>query len=220
MPRIIDPGGYGNGVPLPSGGGFPGGGAGGPGPTGAGTGARGAQWQALYDELVKRSQQSLDVNPNDPVIKAQTDAAAAIANREALKQQQTAAARGGPYATGAQQAAQRASNEGVQLQMASMQAELMGREVAARRQEIAQALSGRQGMLTVEEQSRLRELDQELERQQMMLADKHASAQDALARENAQQNWGQMAWERGFRDRGWESDLAQTNWENERSMWL
>jgi hypothetical protein len=163
---------------------------------------------------LRRSRQGLEVNANDPVIKAQVDAQTAMANREALKQQQVAAERGGQYATGALENQQRMSNEAVQLQAGAMQSELMGREVGARRQEIAQALNSMQGILTVDEQSRLRQEDQALQQRQIELADKHASFSDALQRDIANQNFGQMGWERAFRDRGFDSDQAQQNWQN------
>lgn len=183
-------------------------------------------WQALYAELLKRSQQSLMVDPNDPIIKGQVDASTAIANREALKQSQAAAERAGPYGTGEALAGASSAHENVQLQAQAQQFKLMSDEVTARRAEIKDALDGRMGMLTTEQQVRLREQDQALERRQQDLAAQQAAAQNALAqqqlalsRDNAQHNWSQMDWERQFRDRGWESDLAQRNFDNERSIW-
>lgn len=184
------------------------------------------EWQALYAELVKRSQQSLSVDPNDPIIKGQVDSATAIANREALKQQQAAAERGGAYATGATENASRMTGETVQLHAQAMQFELQAREVTARRAEIAQALEQRQGMLTTEQTVRLKELDQQLEREQMQLAAQQAAAQNALASRQldisgryTDAQIEQMKWEQAFRDRGFNADLAQTNWQNERSLW-
>ena len=65
-------------------------------------GAKDPRSSQLYDELMKRSQQGLTVNANDPHIKAQTDAASVAGNREMLHSQQAAAERGGAYNTGGQ----------------------------------------------------------------------------------------------------------------------
>lgn len=208
------PGGAGTGVPgAPGTGGFGGGGG-----DASGSGLRDPRWDDLYKQLLDRSQQGLDVKADDPIIKGQVDAATAVANREALKQQQAAAERGGAYASGANENTARMTGEDVQLKMSGMQAELMGREVTARREEIAQALSSMQGILTVDEQSRLKQEDQALEARQMALAAHQADVQNALNQRIADENATQMAWQRAFSDRGWEAGLAQQNYENERSQ--
>lgn len=177
-----------------------------------GSGLRDPRWNDLYAQLLERAHQGLAVDPNDPVIKGQVDASTAVANREALKQQQAAAERGGAYATGATANMSRAIGEDVQTKSSSLQAELMGREVTSRRQEIAQALESMQGMLTADEQSRLRQEDQALARRQMELASAQANAQLGL-----QSN--QQAWLQQFQDRNWDANQAQQNWDNEYKLW-
>src|SRR6185295_19750867 len=54
---------------------------------------------ALYGDLLSRSQESLNLTGDEPVIKAQTDAASAIANRTALQNMERAAVARGPYGT-------------------------------------------------------------------------------------------------------------------------
>lgn len=186
-------------------------------PVGAGT--RDPRWKDLYDQLLKRSQQSLNVDPNDPAIKAQVDAAGAQANVERVKQMQAAAERGGAYATGATANDARMTGETVQLQQAGLQAQLMSREIDARRTEIAQALSSMQGILTVDEQSRLQQEDQALQARQQDLANAQAQIQNAFNSRQQDETERQNAWYRMFQDRGWESDLAQTNWQNEHSIY-
>lgn len=219
--------------PLPSLPPLPGGSGGGTGSSGTGTTstsgtveppaqtpqtAPNAEWEALYQDLLKRSQQSLTVDPNDPAIKAQTDAASAVANRDRLTQMQQAAERGGAYATGATANDARMSGEAVQLQNSALQAQLMGREVDARRTEIQNALTSMQGILTVEEQSRLKQEDQALQSRSIELANQQASAQNELNARIAAQNEQQMEWERMFQDRGWNAQQAQQIWQNEQSQ--
>lgn len=184
-----------------------------------GSGLQDPRWQALYDDLLARAHQSLTVDPNDPTIKAQTDAASAAANTQRLQQQQAAAERGGAYATGEAANASRTSGETVQIQMAAMSAQLMQREVDARRSEIANALSSMQGILTVDEQSRLKQEDQQLQARSIDLANQQAQFQNQLQSRQLDLNQQQMEWERMFQDRGWNANQAQQIWSNEQSMY-
>ncbi len=146
-----------------------GGGALGPmgGPGGAAGGARDPRFQALYDQLLKRSGQSLTEGAESPAVKAQLEASSVAANRERTQQLQQAAERSGPYATGEISNAARASGERVQMGQSQMAAQLVGREIDSRRQEIQQALAQMGSQLSVEEQSRLRQEDQALAQRQL-----------------------------------------------------
>lgn len=104
---------------------------------------------AFYDQLLQRSQQSLAVDGSDPVIRAQTDAYAANRERTRRNYVSDEAERGGPYAN--MLGTSRASAERAGQDVAGFQAELMGRELAARREEIAQALMLMGGRLSDEE---------------------------------------------------------------------
>lgn len=113
------------------------------------------KWDALYDQLMKRSTQSLNVDPNDPIVRGQTDAFSAQqerARRDFLGEQ---AESNGPYGTGAQLGQARMTAEKLGQNTAGFQAQLMGRELESRRQEISQALSQMGGMLTEDQRMAL-----------------------------------------------------------------
>ena len=110
---------------------------------------------ALFNQLMKTSQESLSVSPNDPIIKSQTDAYSADQQRQMLAEQQQFSAGHGPFTDLSAEIA--ATNEKAGQNTAGYQATLMGNEVTARRQEIQSALSGAQGLLTAEQQMQLQE---------------------------------------------------------------
>jgi hypothetical protein len=127
------------------------GGAGGPDP----------RSQALYDQLLKRSTQSLAVNPNDPIIKGQTDAFNTTQQRQLRKGLSAAAEAAGPNGNIANET--RMGNETAGEATAGFQANLMQKEVDARRAEIAQALSGQLGVLSLDQQAALHREDEALQ---------------------------------------------------------
>lgn len=117
----------------------------------------------LRNMLLSRAGQSLQVDPNDPTIKAQTDAYRADVTRggrDFLTQQ---AEKGGPY--GDMGAAYRSVAEKAGQAVADRRGQLMQGIVDARRKEIADSLSGLGGTLSLDEQVRLRQEDQDLARQ-------------------------------------------------------
>ncbi len=118
------------------------------------------------------------MDPNDPIIKSQVDASGVVGNRQMMNDIQAAAERGGAYASGATANYAQQAHEGFAAHQASMQGQLMSREVDARRKEIADALSGMHGILSDEEQSRLKQLDQQLAQKGL----------DLTAQQNAAQN--------------------------------
>jgi hypothetical protein len=117
----------------------------------------------LYEMLMNRAGQGLNVNRNDPVIRAQTDAYGATQERSRRSYLQDLAESGGPNANIS--AERRASAEKVGQNTAGFEGVLMQHELDARRQEIESALSGAYGLLTAEQQMALQE-----ELQQMSLA--------------------------------------------------
>jgi len=145
-PQWTDPfggggaGGAGSGGPGGPGGGPGGGSSGGPG------GSFDPKVEALYQELLKRSQQGLKIDRNDPVIRAQADAYSA--NEERAKRNYLAdlAEKSGPLAN--LRGEQRMSAERMGYRVGGFEAELMGRELSARREEIATALTELRGLLT------------------------------------------------------------------------
>ena len=105
----------------------------------------------LFDLLLGRATQSLDVNAkNDPAIRAQSDAYSANIERQRQRYLGDVAEQKGPYGSASQEA--RMSAESAGQQIAGHEATLVGSEIAARRQEIQQALSGAAGLLTQEQQ--------------------------------------------------------------------
>ena len=120
------------------GGGGVGGGGGGFSMT-SGSGIDPTKTNALFDLLMKRANTSLDVNPNDPIIKAQSDAYGAQTQNAEKNYEAQAAERGGtsynPDATMRSMAEQGGQAQG------AFQAQLMGQELTARRQEVEQALA-------------------------------------------------------------------------------
>lgn len=127
--------------------------------------------QSLFDILMGRATQGLNVDRNDPVIRAQSDAYSANEQRARRDFLDTQAERGNPYGTGAMLGQERMSAEGVGQRTGAFEAEAMGRELAAKRYEIQSALDGARGMLTAQQQMDLqRELalmDDALKRHQI-----------------------------------------------------
>lgn len=113
---------------------------------------------SIYDLLMQRATAGLDIDPNDPIIKNQVDAYGAQEERSRRNYLSSAAEKAGESANLGAEA--RSSAEQVGQRTGSFQAELMGRELSARRGKIERALSGAAGFLT--EQQRM-SLQRELE---------------------------------------------------------
>ena len=109
----------------------------------------------LYGQLMQRANQGLNVDPNNPVIKAQTDAFAAQQERARRNYLSDTAEREGPFAN--LRGERRMASERAGQATGSLQAQLMGREVDAKRQEIQAALSGAAGLLTADQEANLRQ---------------------------------------------------------------
>lgn len=123
------------------------------------TGTTPGQGTDLYNKLLARATQSLAIDPNDPIIRNQSDAFNAQQARARTKYLQETAERGG--ANSNMGAEQRASAEQAGQAGADFEARLMGQELSARREEIQAALEGARGLLT--DQQHL-QLQQELAR--------------------------------------------------------
>jgi hypothetical protein len=175
------------------GGGGTGGGGGGGGPiaspTGGWTGTTPGQGSALYDALLKRSQQSLAVDPNDPIIRGQTDANNVQLNRARTQYLQQEAERGGSNANISNE--ERSSAEQVGQAGADFQSKLMGQELAARRTEIQNALTGQAGLLTSEQQMQLQE-----ELAQLQRAESHYQFNQSQGQQESQ--FGRTLGQRGY----------------------
>jgi hypothetical protein len=107
----------------------------------------------LYGQLAARGQQGLNVNPNDPIIKGQVDAFNAAQQRSGRDYLGQAAESQGPLAN--LRGEQRMAQEKIGQNTGSFQAELMSRELGARRDEIQNALSQQGAMLSGDQQRNL-----------------------------------------------------------------
>jgi hypothetical protein len=105
-------------------------------------------WDALYNQLMGRANQSLNISPDDPIIKGQTDAYSAQQERARKTYLDSLAESAGPYASGAMLGQSRITAENMGQDVGNFQSQLMGRELQSRRDEIAQALQSQQSMLS------------------------------------------------------------------------
>lgn len=169
--------------------------------------------QQFYNQLLGRSQQSLNVNANDPVIKGQVDQFRNAQTRGQRSNLAAVAEAAGPNSN--LTAETRHAGEAVGQNTAGFQAGLMQQEVTARRQEIAQALQLQGQHLSLQEQSRLREEDQALQARSLQLGGQMNDAQIALANSQGALGAGNQAWMQAFQDRGWNADQAQRAWQDQ-----
>jgi hypothetical protein len=195
---------YGPGGPpgqKPGAGSGGGGGGGGSYSGGGGTGSggylndRGGKSNALYDLLMKRATQSTQVDPNDPIIKGQTDAYDAQGQQARRNFLAASAEKEGPYGNAASES--RRSAEELGKSTGAFQAQAMQHELDARRREIEGALSGAQGLLTDEQRISLQE---ELSKMQMN------QQNDQFGRSLAQ---GQSQFNANLGQRGYEFDTSR-----------
>jgi hypothetical protein len=152
------------GNPPPSGAYVPGTGVPGMGTIFGPTNPNEAAANALFAQLMGQAQTDLTLSPNDPIIKPQVDAYDATQQQNARNYESQVAESGRNSIN--PEAVDRSEAEQIGQNTASYQANLMGTELAARRQEIQQALSGAEGLLTAEQQMQLNE-----ELQQLSLAE-------------------------------------------------
>lgn len=150
------------------------------------------RYDALYAQLLSRANQSLVVDPNDPAIKAQTDAFRSNANTQRTNDMQAAAERGGPYATGLLGNIARTTSEHVGDSTSQFLGTLLGNEVTARRKEISDALSQMGSQLNAEQVTALHVADQQL-------AAREAEINAQYGQQQFQANQNQQAWEDWFK---------------------
>ena len=125
---------------------------------------------SLYEQLQARAQQSLNIDPNDPIIKAQVDNYRAEQERAFRNVRSDAAESKNPL----RPTQDRMAGERVAQSVASLQSELMARELTSRRSEIVGALSGMGGILTEDQQAGLQRelanLDNMIRQQQVNIS--------------------------------------------------
>jgi len=104
----------------------------------------------LFRTLMERANQSLSVNPNDPVIKGQTEAFRDTQTRGVRDYLAQMAEQGGAYGNPSSET--RGAYEKAGQNTASFQSQLLQNELNARRQEIQNALSEQGSLLSQQDQ--------------------------------------------------------------------
>jgi len=155
----------------------------------------------LYQELIARSTER-PIDRNDPIIRAQADAFSAQQDRSRRNYLSDTAEREGPYAN--LQGERRMAAERAGQASGAFEAQLMSRELMAEREKVAQALSGRLGMLSGDQQAALTErlaaLDAEIRREgfalqgQGMFNQNDQFMRDLALRESNQNNYWDYNW--------------------------
>lgn len=107
----------------------------------------------LYNILLSRAQQGTQIDGTDPNIRQQADAYSANAQRASRNYLSDLAEKAGPYAN--LRGEQRLQAERLGQATGSFEAQLIGNELMARRQEIQNALSQMGSMLSVDQQNAL-----------------------------------------------------------------
>jgi hypothetical protein len=155
----------------------------------------------LYARLVGRADQGLKVNREDPAVRGQADAYAANEERSKRNYLADLAEKEGPNAN--LLAEERLANERVGQRSGAFEAELMGREIAARRDEIQQALQQMQGQLNSEEERVLRQKLAELNDATQRLGIQTSAASSKYGVDVG------AATSRRAQDLGWDSELLR-----------
>lgn len=111
--------------------------------------------QDTIKKLTGIADQSTNIDPNDPVIKQQTDAYNAAQTTQLRNAENAAAEQNGPYASGADATTNRMMTEQAAQNTAGYQGQLMQQELTSRRDMIQNALSTMGGLLSTQDQEKL-----------------------------------------------------------------
>ena len=164
---------------------------------------------ALYGQYQTRAQQAQTVDPNDPIIKGQVDSYRAEQER-ALRNVRSDAAEGGNSLRPTQD---RMATERVSQGVASMQAELLARELGSRRSEIADALSSMGGMLSNDQQAGLQrelaQLDNLIKQQQVNASNRGLDIERELGLGNLALGQGRLGLDTELGRGGLSNDLLR-----------
>lgn len=168
---------------------------------------------ALYSTLDQRAKQGLAVGADDPTVKPQVDAFRAEQDRSQRNYLGDLAERSGPFAN--MRGETRRSAEGVGQATSGFQAQLIGREIQSRRDEIAQALATQAGLLTGDQQralqAELAQMDQALGEANAKTSANSVANQFSLGSRGLDQSQDQFLRELGLRQ--WVAgDNSQLNW--------
>ena len=152
-------------------------------PSGAGT--------ELYNMLLSRAKQGTAIDSNDPNIRQQVDPYSAQVEREKRNYLADTAERRGPLAN--LQGEARLASERAGQASGLFEAQLIGRELQSRRDEIAQALESMRGMLSQEQQlamqRELSQLDASIRNRQISSGNDQFMSSLGLQAENQNNYW-------------------------------
>lgn len=176
--------------------------------------AQSAQRDALYQELMDRSKQGLNIDAqNDANIRQQADPYEAAMIRAERERMANVAEGRGPLAN--IEGERRLGAEKVGQASGAFEAGLIGDEIAARRAEIESALRQRSGMLSQDQQESLQRelanLDDQLKRYQISQQAGQFSAGLGLDRQRLQSSEDQFMAELASRNQQWEDQLDLRN---------
>jgi hypothetical protein len=136
------------------------------------------------DTLMSRLTQPTTIDTNDPAFRKQADTYAAASERARRNAVSDAAEAAGPYGTGALQGQQRMLTENAAQQQAGFEADLVGREIQNKRDEVQNALTSMTGLLSQDQQNALQlqlaQLDAQLKQLGITSASDTAAAELAL----------------------------------------
>ena len=153
---------------------------------------RKARADELFGTLKTRSQQALNIDPNDTVVGGQVDAFRAEQERARRNLMSDAAEAGRPLSD-VQQAM---SQERVGQAAGSLRAELVARELSNRRNEIASALASMGGMLSGDQsallQHELSNIDNMIQQQQLGIGNRDLDLRRELGLGDLGLGWGRL----------------------------
>lgn len=158
-------------------------------------GGMGAGWEQkandLYSTLMGRATQSLNINPNDPIVKGQVNSFKAGATRDSRNYVDQMAESGGPSANLAGE--KRMAAEKVSQGAGSLQSTLIQNELTQHRNEIQNALTQMGGMLSDQQRIALQQqlglLDVNLRQQQINSGNDQWSAEFGRGVSNDANHW-------------------------------
>lgn len=147
-----------------------------------------AQRDALYNHLLQRSQQGLQIGRDDPNVRSQADPYAAVQEKARRDYIADAAERKGPLTN--LQGEERLAMERAGHASGMFESQLIGKELTARRDEITHALDSMRGMLTQEQELQLRSELAQLDDKTRRLGLEYQNSQAAGQLQNAQNQTG------------------------------
>jgi hypothetical protein len=175
--------------------------------------ARGVQRDQLYGQLQVRANQATQINANDPIIKGQVDVYRAEQDRAQRNYLSDTAEGAGPFEN--LRGEQRMAAERTGQAVGGFQAELLGRELGARRAEIADALNSMRGILTGDQQANLSRELSTLDKQMQGLG---LSGQNASLTSQNALGFGNLGL--GYANMGLQRDLGFAGLDLQRTLGL